>query len=239
MSEQSDRSLEKGKTDGQQRWLACTQCAGLTCHDVLASARTRDRDPETHMTFFQTAEIVECRGCCAISFRLASSLCQDIDWDDYRMFRPDEDESLYPKRKLGQNRIKGAESCYIPDQILRIYRETCHALVEDQPVLAGIGIRALVEAVCKEKGAHGSNLEAKIDNLVPMGILARESAEFLHATRLLGNKATHEVQAHAESDLGIALEIAEHLLMGVYVLPAKAQNLPKRSKESVKEGEGA
>ena len=61
-----------------------------------------------------------------------------------------------------------------------------------------------------------------------MGFLARESVEFLHSTRLLGNMAAHEMQVPSKENLNTAIEVVEHLLVGVYILPQKASDLPKR-----------
>jgi hypothetical protein len=44
----------------------------------------------------------------------------------------------------------------------------------DQPVLTGIGIRALVETVCKDRKTKGKNLAEQIDDLVTIGALPRE-----------------------------------------------------------------
>jgi Domain of unknown function (DUF4145) len=42
------------------------------------------------------------------------------------------------------------------------------ALCSKLPILAGVGIRALIEAVCHDKSAQGSDLRKKIDSLVDL-----------------------------------------------------------------------
>jgi len=64
------------------------------------------------------------------------------------------------------------------------------------------------------------------------GVLTTEGAEILHSTRLLGNLAAHEVKAHSIEELSAAMDVAEHLLTSVYVLPKRALSLPKRKKRS-------
>jgi len=114
--------------------------------------------------------------------------------------------------------------------ISRIYSETHSALCNKLPILAGIGIRALVETVCKEKVAVGSNLEQKTDDLVGKGVLTQIGAETLHSMRIVGNEAAHEVKPHSEETLGLAMDVVEHMLNDVYILPARTSNLPKRQK---------
>jgi len=61
------------------------------------------------------------------------------------------------------------------------------------PVLAGVGLRALIEAVCRDQGINGGNLEALIGGLATNGILSKAQADILHTHRFLGNAAAHEV----------------------------------------------
>jgi hypothetical protein len=130
---------------------------------------------------------------------------------------------LYPPRLAGRKEIRGILE--LPDRVRRVYRETRKALIEDLPVLAGVGIRAIVEAVCTDKDAKARNLQMQIDELVKMGVLTTDGAKVLHSTRLMGNKAAHEVKAHTLEELSIAMDVIEHLLTGVYVMPVKAKRI--------------
>ena len=71
-------------------------------------------------------------------------------------------------------------------------------------------------------------VEKRIDDLVAKGYLTTSGADILHRTRVLGNEAAHEVQAATLEQLNAALDIAEHLLNGAYVLPHVATKLPTR-----------
>lgn len=92
----------------------------------------------------------------------------------------------------------------------------------------GLGLRALVETICKDKNAIGSNLEKRIDDLVRLNILTQDADEILHSLRIMGNTAAHEVMPLDQQDALVALEIVEHLLRGVYILPSIASKLPQR-----------
>jgi hypothetical protein len=119
--------------------------------------------------------------------------------------------------------------------VRNIYHEVHSAISNNQRVLAGIGIRALVEAVCAQKRAAGGNLEKKIDDLATRNVLTKSAAETLHRTRLLGNAAAHEVAPPNEEELEAAMDIAEQLLMNVYVLPEIGDRLKSvRSKKKRK-----
>ena len=122
---------------------------------------------------------------------------------------------------------------FLPASVAPIYDETHAALANKQPILAGVGIRALIETVCNEKGATGSSLEKKIDDLVTKGVLTRTGSETLHSMRILGNQAAHEVKPHSEETLNLAMDVVEHMLTDVYILPAATKKLPKRSTSNV------
>ena len=108
-------------------------------------------------------------------------------------------------------------------------------MCNDQPVLAGIGIRAIIEAVCKDRLAKGKNLQEKIDDLAKEGIITKDGAAILHSLRFIGNEAVHEVKAHTDQELTIALGVAEHILNSVYIMPKLAEKLPTKQPSTEKE----
>jgi hypothetical protein len=64
-----------------------------------------------------------------------------------------------------------------------------------------------------------------------LGILTTDSADILHELRFLGNEAAHEVKPHSEDTLKMAMDVAEHLLKTVYVLPQQASVLKAQNKK--------
>ena len=60
------------------------------------------------------------------------------------------------------------------------------------------------------------------------GVLTHMGAETLHSMRILGNEAAHEVKPHSEETLNLAMDVVEHMLNDVYILPAATSELPKR-----------
>jgi hypothetical protein len=109
-----------------------------------------------------------------------------------------------------------------------MYRETIKAMNADAAVLAGGGLRAIVEAICKHQAVAGKNLQEKIDELVSKGLLAASQAELLHEERYLGNAALHELEPPSQRELELGLQIIEGLLNTIYVLPAVAGELKKK-----------
>jgi hypothetical protein len=102
-------------------------------------------------------------------------------------------------------------------------------LCAELSIMAGFGIRAIVEAICKDNEMEGRNLQQKIDSLVNAGLITQAGATILHNLRFMGNAAAHEMKAHAPKELNAAFDAVDYLLKGVYILPKQAQNLPSAS----------
>lgn len=201
-------------TRGQERRITCGNCDQPTRHFVVESVNTTR---VVHgYTFTHNYEIVRCNGCDRISFRHHLRIVDLKKKEEVFVDR----EHLYPPHVAGRRKL--SDDYQLPEQVGRIYRETHQALCAQQVVLAGIGIRALIEAVCREKNTTGATLEKRIDNLVTLGVLTAAGASILHKLRTMGNVAAHEVQPHSEKDLSVAFDVVEHLLEGVYLLPKKA-----------------
>jgi hypothetical protein len=205
-------------------WVACGPCSKVTCHRVLADVVQSDASPDETIEVWNNYMTVLCQGCRTISYCHESRCSEDWQWNEEKG-----GEELLPEMRLYPNRIAGRaelEGRYeLPLGIWRIYRETHAALCSDLPILAGVGIRAIIETVCREKSAKGRNLVEQIDDLVSIGLITKDGASILHSLRGMGNKAAHEVKANSETNLGIAFDVLEHLLRGVYILPQRAAQL--------------
>lgn len=226
------KTVDTNKSQGQECRVPCRNCHVETRHKVVQSVDVSGREYSRGEFIFgynDSYQIVQCQGCDDVSFRKVHTNSEDIDYD------PDENEQfytatidVYPSRVAGRHKLRQID--LLPFQISRIYNETHAALCNKQPILAGIGIRALIEAVCQEEQAVGKNLEQKIDDLVTLEVLTKPGAEMLHGTRILGNTAAHEVKPYSETMLGNAMDVVEHLLESVYIFPTATAKLPKRKK---------
>lgn len=213
------------KTQGEEHVVPCIKCTGKTTHKVLASVDVRGDEGDSNYSFSWTTDhqVIQCLGCKTVAFRKASTNSEDYYQDHEGNYEYGVDEALYPPRIEGSKGL-GDDTVYLPANVRRIYDETRMSLSNQSPVLAGIGLRALLETVCKEKNATGKDLLKKIDSLVGAGILTPASAAILHKIRTLGNAAAHEVKPHSDKQLGLAMDIVEHLLKDVYILPKQVES---------------
>lgn len=220
----STKELKINYTKGRKISVSCGVCKRATNHLVLASADIRGSDDWEHgqsVDWGVDHQVVQCLGCDTISFRKSSHSSEDYIQVSHDEWELDELIELFPNRNDGRIALKDVE--LLPTDVERIYLETLKAINGTQPVLAGIGVRALIETISKERKANGKDLLGKINDLVTQGMLTKDGADILHKLRVLGNDAAHEVKPHSADQLSLALDVVEHLLQGVYILPHHAK----------------
>jgi len=98
----------------------------------------------------------------------------------------------------------------------------------------GGGLRAIVEAICLDQSVGGGTLQAKIDDLVGKGLLAKPQAELLHEERYIGNAALHEMLSPSKRDVEDGLAIVEGLMNTIYTLPLRAARLREKREKRTK-----
>lgn len=195
----------------EQIKLLCRECHKTTNHAVLFT-RTKSGETEDGDIWWRVENhLVQCKGCENVALYRHSVDSESL---------PDTTDEVFPDPEQGREPIK--DDYLLPKQLRQIYHETLRAIDAKQLILTGIGIRAVVETVCAERDAKGANLAEKIDDLAKQGVLTPEGARLLHKLRVIGNKAAHEVKPHDPRELSLAMDVINHLVLGVYVLPKHA-----------------
>lgn len=215
--------LELNKRLGHKITCFCRDCHRETRHEIVTEATnsgTLETGDDT-IDWSQEHQIIRCLGCETFSFRKTSGTDQDYVQISATEYEYQPIVNLYPNPHEGRQPL--TDKGLLPDKIQRIYEETLQSLNDTQPVLCGIGTRAIIETVCKDKNATGNDLYNKINSLVGLGVLTQDGADILHKLRTLGNDAAHEVKPHSLQELGLAFDVVDHLLLGVYILPAHAK----------------
>jgi len=85
---------------------------------------------------------------------------------------------------------------------------------------AALMVRRVLEEVCKDQGATGTNLKERIAALAKIIVIPQELLAAADHLRLLGNDAAHiEAQVYqsiGENEVRLAVDLAKELLKGVY-----------------------
>lgn len=222
-----ETEFKRFENDNGRHLCICRDCAKETYHYIIFkydenSFQSYGRG--SGVSWKNSNQIIQCLGCETVSFRTVYT-----DSESYEEYYDDEGNSCsyavetikyYPGLVEGLGSI---DTSMLPAKISGIYRETLHSIENEQYILAGIGLRAIIETVCKDLDASGKNLHAKINSLKEMSIVTAEGVETLHRLRVLGNDAAHEVKAHNSQQLQLAIKIIEHILDGTYLIPQKVK----------------
>lgn len=102
------------------------------------------------------------------------------------------------------------------------------AFRNDLDILAGMGLRSLLEAICVHKDIIGKNLELKIENLYKAGYISQKEIPILQELRKIGNSTVHNIEKLPASILDNALTVINHTLKTIYYLPKVDAKIKKR-----------
>lgn len=86
---------------------------------------------------------------------------QSVDPIGYDDGSPIVSEELYPNHRGARSVPFDYMFGTVPNQLARVYDETVKALNNNQTVLCGMGVRAVLETVVKDQKASGNNLAAQ------------------------------------------------------------------------------
>lgn len=202
-------------------WIDCRTCCRETRHEILFT-HTEEIDPDGYHERYLW-QSVRCLGCHTCGFLLTHEDLESLEENFDGSISHEVTQSQYPTAIAGHHPLK--EIYFLPDLITKVYKQTLQALSSKSYILASIGLRACIEAVCNDLKIAGNSLEKRIDQLFKAGHISNSDKKLLHATRFLGNDAAHEIKEPSFSDIRVALDIVEHLLNSVFILKSKAESL--------------
>lgn len=202
----------------------CRKCKQITNHEIITDYNlngTLLTGYNHTIDWWMEFQIISCKGCESVSFRKTEANSDELGLNYDNEYGIVENIDIYPNPIEGREQLK--DSYLFPTNLRNIYIETLKSINSNQPILTGIGIRAIVESVCQDKNTSGNNLYDKINDLVNQGVLTKDGADILHKLRTMGNEAAHDIKPHRIDLLNLAMDVIDHLLLGVYILPEKAK----------------
>ena len=147
--------------------LSCQKCQCETNHKVLSSYSATYSDEENDIQAKTDYLVVSCCGCESISMATISSSSEDIDYNNDGSWEYVNNVKQYPEPKIGYDKLRYEYN--IPEYIRNIYKQTCNSIANRDYILAGIGLRTIIEAICKIEKMPGRNLQNRITNLAKNG----------------------------------------------------------------------
>lgn len=195
----------------------CDSCKQDTWHTVREVLCTKWSVDDGIVSGSDDYAIIQCNGCDKISYRTESMCSENYIYLDDGSFEYDVDVASYPAPQPSIGSIN--DMSLLPFKVRKIYTQTLNTIINKDYILAGIGLRSAIEAICLDKEIVGSNLQKKIGKMVSNGLLSQSDGKMLQGIRFLGNDAAHEIDEPKIETIAIALKIIEHLLVTLYILP--------------------
>ncbi|HRE73467.1 MAG TPA: DUF4145 domain-containing protein [Flavobacteriales bacterium] len=221
--------------------IHCNKCGTDTIHKIFVAHSERRNIHEIidyrNYEFWEdvTAVIYRCGGCGEFLFKKYRIWCED--GPDF----PEKDVIVLPERNISVLKTPDRFQ-HVPSHIISLYREIIDAAVKEMVILCSAGIRAIIEAICNDKGIEGAtvdnnldkNLRGKIMGLCEKGYLTLKHAKSLLYHKFIGDKALHELRNHTKEELVAAIDIIAHTLDSVYELDNKVNSWNETNEKKVK-----
>jgi hypothetical protein len=155
----------------------------------------------------------------------------------------DDSESMLwiPAKAVGKNFPN------VPDQIAQAADEAHRCLSIKAYRGAVMLARAVVEAIAKDKGITGRNLQVRIDGMVAAQLIPARTGDAAHEVRHFGNDMAHGdfIENVPEEEAELTLTLMGEVLNEVYQAPARiaaaqaARTARKATQDSAKGSNGA
>ena len=194
----------------------CPICKHKTHHEILGEGI--NYSPNDDYYYKETCRVVRCCGCDNVSFNQEILEESNVEYneDGYEVLVP-----IYKSYPIKDNYIEPLRTWDIPSLIGKAYKESVEALNNGSLLLASIGFRATIEALCIENGFDKGTLITKINKLRDKGIITAADCERLHEARFMGNESAHQIQEPDREHILIVLEVVNNILNNLYIIDRK------------------
>ncbi len=232
------------------RKIFCNTCKIETNHEIgSVHYRYCQSDAELRLlTFTETIESDEpidfrdskgifkyetwvCRGCDTVTLQESCAM-KGLTYDKGKKvvwgynFHPWRENDSLPRKDLG----------FTPAKLYGLYYEITESYTNELPVLCSIGLRALLEGICRDKGISDKDARAladKIDELAKRQHIPSAIAKNLKSYKFIGDSAAHYLETPDRESLKIGIEVMEDLLNYLYALEYKSEYLNQRISENL------
>ena len=226
------------KTDqNESLFFYCNICRTKTSHKTIVEASRVNDDPDPCSEAFtcESYRIAECSGCHTVRFIENNVFSEEVDFED-RVNSKELHCRIYPiseEGALSESRLNELEFV-LPACVKRIYEETLIAIKNKLFVIAGIGLRGVLDAVCRDKGIGKGKitLAERLNIMLKENLITPDQKGILDAVKDLGNDSAHEGKVLKSYEVERALIVVEHLLDTLYLLPEMKQEF-ENDKENI------
>jgi hypothetical protein len=198
----------------------CNECTCQTEHNILKMHKTSEADSQDGTWCETVVEMIECRGCHFISLK-RTFIFSEYNGPQIEYFPPP-----ISRRKPGwwSSFLLGVPcDLDLPELFEEVY-STLHA---NNRRLATMGARAILDVVIVHCIGDAGTFHQKLDALQKEDFINKRQRDFLDAALNAGNAATHRGHCPSAAHLNRVMDIVEHVVEQIFVLPHATEELKK------------
>jgi hypothetical protein len=217
---------------GSRKSIRCNTCNWQTNHELRAIQISHnddaDGDYDRNNPFSQPSWWIDteyrlwaCLGCDTAVLEIVE-IYNGIGYQSFSTY--------YPSRK--SDHLVPKHFVQLDKKLQAIYREIIESYNAQLKITCSMGLRALIEGICIDKGITDKDafgLEAKLGKLGEKGLMPNNIVDSLYSFKFIGDDAAHRLEAPSQQELKLAIDVMEDLLNFLYEmeykLAAKAQEL--------------
>ena len=198
----------------------CDNCGAYTSHKTIVRANVCGEDGIVSVN--DNYYISECSGCHTIRFvvkTLSPDDDSDLSEDDYYK---DFSCYIYPEPEEKAMAFRYSNAYVLPDRIRQVYEETASAFRNKMFILAGMGLRTILDMVCRDNkiGNARTDLFKRLQIMYEeRHLITEDEKEILDAIRDLGNNSAHEGKPLTFREIQTALIVVGHIFDKLYLIP--------------------
>jgi hypothetical protein len=236
--------MEQNKLPSATRQAHCNTCLGERSHEVIFELNEEwceevTDDPRDNRAGTELYEILKCAGCGHVVFRNTITYLNECDDDG----RPKKIVCYFPSIKTRKKPallsvVSGSIQFIKKDEFLYLLDEIYSALYAENPLLAAMGIRALIEYIMLGKISDQGSFKENLAQFNNSGFIAEKEKDMLGVIVEVGSAAIHRGHKPAMDVVVSCLDIVEALLKRIYLFPGQIQaikkTIPERKKNKSK-----
>lgn len=213
----------------------CSDCERDTNQVIVCGISNEETYPEyleknefIDVTAKNSFNVICCLGCDTYSFLRTTSYSNMLDDNNKPLVLafpyPDEE---FESNEYAELFLQKKEVNTLPPIVKALYNEVAVAFEHRTSILAGMGLRSLIEALCLQRNITGNNLKVKIENLYKEGYISKNEMPILQRLREMGNTTVHQIKKPSFIVLSNALSIINHTLKTIYIIPKMDKKISK------------
>lgn len=199
----------------------CPICKRRTQHTISGEDYNHYSEPVDGIFETDTYYVVKCCGCETVTFFLKKEGTEYEQTDEYGNYLEVPEVRTYPVNEDEVEFIDGHWG--LPSEIYSAYHESVKAINAECPLLAALGLRIVVEAICINKGIKKGKLGLKIEKLQTEGYITKANKERLDEARFMGNESAHDFRVPSRDKLLLVLDVVNTMLHDLYILDSKCK----------------